>query len=76
MAIRPIEKPPSMKHLPLGQNVWILDYYTRSKVDCERMLWQMADAGFPSPSSGRAGSLASAIARLRRGWSVNFVRDA
>jgi nucleoside-diphosphate-sugar epimerase len=29
----------------LGQNVWILDYYTRSKVDCERVLWQMADAG-------------------------------
>jgi nucleoside-diphosphate-sugar epimerase len=32
---------------PLGQNVWPLDYYTRSKVDCERMLWQMADAGLP-----------------------------
>jgi nucleoside-diphosphate-sugar epimerase len=32
---------------PLGQNVWILDYYTRSKVDCERLLWQMADAGLP-----------------------------
>jgi nucleoside-diphosphate-sugar epimerase len=30
---------------PLGQNVWILDYYTRSKVDCERLLWQMAHAG-------------------------------
>jgi nucleoside-diphosphate-sugar epimerase len=29
----------------LGQNVWVLDYYTRSKVDCERLLWQMADAG-------------------------------
>jgi 2-alkyl-3-oxoalkanoate reductase len=29
----------------LGQNVWILDYYTRSKVDCERVLWQMAEAG-------------------------------
>jgi 2-alkyl-3-oxoalkanoate reductase len=32
---------------PLGQNIWILDYYTRSKVDCERLLWQMADAGLP-----------------------------
>jgi nucleoside-diphosphate-sugar epimerase len=32
----------------LGQNVWILDYYTRSKVDCERVLWQMADAGILS----------------------------
>jgi 2-alkyl-3-oxoalkanoate reductase len=32
---------------PLGQNVWIFDYYTRSKVDCERLLWQMADSGLP-----------------------------
>jgi 2-alkyl-3-oxoalkanoate reductase len=32
---------------PLGQNVWIFDYYTRSKVDCERLLWQMAGAGLP-----------------------------
>jgi 2-alkyl-3-oxoalkanoate reductase len=32
---------------PLGQNVWIFDYYTRSKVDCERLLWQMADTGLP-----------------------------
>ena len=31
----------------LGQNVWVLDYYTRSKVDCERALWEMADAGLP-----------------------------
>jgi nucleoside-diphosphate-sugar epimerase len=29
----------------LGQNVWMLDYYTRSKVDCERALWRMADSG-------------------------------
>jgi nucleoside-diphosphate-sugar epimerase len=29
----------------LGQNVWIMDYYTRSKVDCERRLWPMAHAG-------------------------------
>jgi nucleoside-diphosphate-sugar epimerase len=26
----------------LGENVWILDYYTRSKVECERILWRMA----------------------------------
>ena len=32
---------------PLGQNVWVLDYYTRSKVDCERMLWEFAGAGLP-----------------------------
>jgi nucleoside-diphosphate-sugar epimerase len=31
----------------LGQNIWILDYYTRSKVDCERLVWQLADAGLP-----------------------------
>lgn len=30
---------------PLGENIWLLDYYTRSKVDCERLLWGMADAG-------------------------------
>jgi nucleoside-diphosphate-sugar epimerase len=29
----------------LGQNIWALDYYTRSKVDCEQALWQMAEAG-------------------------------
>jgi nucleoside-diphosphate-sugar epimerase len=30
---------------PLGQNIWFLDYYTRSKVDCERILWDLASAG-------------------------------
>jgi nucleoside-diphosphate-sugar epimerase len=30
---------------PLGQNVWFMDYYTRSKVDCERILWKMAGSG-------------------------------
>jgi 2-alkyl-3-oxoalkanoate reductase len=30
---------------PLGQNIWSLDYYTRSKVDCERILWNLASAG-------------------------------
>jgi nucleoside-diphosphate-sugar epimerase len=29
----------------LGQNVWMLDYYTRSKVDCERVLWRIAETG-------------------------------
>ncbi len=28
---------------PLGENVWILDYYTSSKVECERLLWRMAE---------------------------------
>ncbi len=32
---------------PLGQNIWVLDYYTRSKVDCERVLWELAGAGLP-----------------------------
>ncbi|MGC8639379.1 MAG: NAD-dependent epimerase/dehydratase family protein [Isosphaeraceae bacterium] len=26
----------------LGQNVWFLDHYTRSKVQCEQLLWEMA----------------------------------
>ncbi len=30
---------------PLGQNIWFMDYYTRSKVDCERILWELAHAG-------------------------------
>jgi 2-alkyl-3-oxoalkanoate reductase len=30
---------------PLGQNIWLLDYYTRSKVECERVLWEMAENG-------------------------------
>jgi nucleoside-diphosphate-sugar epimerase len=30
---------------PLGQNIWNLDYYTRSKVECELILWDLADAG-------------------------------
>ena len=30
---------------PLGQNIWFMDYYTRSKVDCERILWNLAEAG-------------------------------
>jgi 2-alkyl-3-oxoalkanoate reductase len=38
-------QPPIDESAPLGQNVWILDYYTRSKVDCEQLLWQIADAG-------------------------------
>jgi nucleoside-diphosphate-sugar epimerase len=29
----------------LGQNVWVLDYYTRSKVECERLLWDMSASG-------------------------------
>ncbi len=36
--------PPVDETAPLGQNLWpIWDYYTRSKVDCERILWRMAE---------------------------------
>ena len=28
----------------LGQNIWLLDYYTHSKVECERLLWDMAES--------------------------------
>ncbi len=38
---------------PLGQNVWLMDYYTRSKVDCEKILWDLAGAG-KLPRSGEA----------------------
>ena len=37
-AVRPIDETAA-----LGENVWILDYYTRSKVECERLLWRMAE---------------------------------
>jgi len=30
---------------PLGQNLWFMDHYTRGKVDCERILWGLAEAG-------------------------------
>ena len=33
--------PPVDETAPLGQNLWpIWDYYTRSKVECERILWR------------------------------------
>jgi 2-alkyl-3-oxoalkanoate reductase len=40
-------QPPIDESAALGQNVWALDYYTRSKVDCERALWDMSEAGLP-----------------------------
>ena len=34
----------STNRAPLGRNLWpIWDYYTRSKVDCEHILWGLAD---------------------------------
>ena len=41
--------PPIDETAPLGQNFWwFWDHYTRSKVECERMLWNLhADRGLP-----------------------------
>jgi nucleoside-diphosphate-sugar epimerase len=41
----PDQETPIDETAALGQNVWFLDYYTRTKVDCERVLWRMAEAG-------------------------------
>jgi nucleoside-diphosphate-sugar epimerase len=41
----PDQETPIDESATLGQNVWVLDYYTRSKVDCERLLWRMAEIG-------------------------------
>ena len=36
--------PPIDESAPLGRNLWPLwDYYTRSKVDCERLLWDLVE---------------------------------
>jgi nucleoside-diphosphate-sugar epimerase len=37
----PDQKTPIDETAPLGLNIWPLDYYTRSKVECERCLWSM-----------------------------------
>ena len=68
---------PIAEEAPLGQNLWWpWDYYTRSKVECERLLWGMAEArGLPltviRPSwlyGERDRTTADRlIARLRRG---------
>ena len=41
--------PPVDESAPLGQNLWPLwDYYTISKVECERILWRLAaERGLP-----------------------------
>ena len=41
----PDQTTPIDETAPLGQNVWVLDHYTRSKVECERLLWDMAASG-------------------------------
>ncbi|MDR3637207.1 MAG: NAD-dependent epimerase/dehydratase family protein [Isosphaeraceae bacterium] len=37
--------PPIDETAPMGQNVWVWDPYTRSKVESERVLWAMSDRG-------------------------------
>jgi nucleoside-diphosphate-sugar epimerase len=41
----PDQETPIDETAPLGQNVWVLDHYTRSKVECERTLWKLAGDG-------------------------------
>jgi nucleoside-diphosphate-sugar epimerase len=41
----PDQPTPIDETAPLGQNIWPLDYYTRSKVECEELLWAMSEAG-------------------------------
>ncbi len=41
----PDQSAPIDETAPLGQDIWLLDHYTRSKVECERLLWGMAAAG-------------------------------
>jgi nucleoside-diphosphate-sugar epimerase len=39
----PDQPEPIDETAPMGQNVWIWDPYTRSKVESEQLLWQMAE---------------------------------
>jgi 2-alkyl-3-oxoalkanoate reductase len=41
----PNQQTPIDETAPLGQNVWLLDHYTRSKVESEQLLWDMAHSG-------------------------------
>ncbi len=69
--------PPVDESAPLGQRLWpAWDYYTRSKVDCERLLWDLArDRGLrltvirPSWLYGERDrtTLARLVGRLRAG---------
>ena len=43
--IPPTRRRPIDETSPLGQNIWFLDHYTRSKVECEQLLWEMAGSG-------------------------------
>ncbi|WP_165228489.1 NAD-dependent epimerase/dehydratase family protein [Aquisphaera insulae] len=41
----PDQTEPIDESSPLGQNVWLMDPYTRSKVESEQLLWAMSHAG-------------------------------
>ena len=58
----PDQPTPIDETAPLGQNVWFLDHYTRSKVECERLLWDLADSG-RLPPDGDPAELALRRAR-------------
>jgi nucleoside-diphosphate-sugar epimerase len=40
----PDQETPIAEDAPLGQNVWVWDPYTRSKVECEQILWSLAES--------------------------------
>jgi 2-alkyl-3-oxoalkanoate reductase len=70
--------PPVDESAPLGQNLWwVWDYYTRSKVESERLLWRLqGQDGLPltviRPSwlygERDRTTTARLVERLRRGW--------
>ena len=57
---------PDQSTAPLGENVWILDYYTRSKVLCELLLWKIAERRNTLDGDPPELALRRAIARQRR----------
>ncbi len=71
--VEPIDETAAM-----GQNVWVWDPYTHSKVESERILWQLAETGRlavtvirPSWLYGERDrtTVARLVDRLRRGRS-------
>jgi nucleoside-diphosphate-sugar epimerase len=68
--------PPIDESAPMGQNMWIWDSYTRSKVESEKVLWSIAESGDlpvtvirPSWLYGERDRTTTArlVERLRRG---------
>jgi nucleoside-diphosphate-sugar epimerase len=72
----PDQPTPIDETAPMGQNIWIWDPYTRSKVESERILWQVAGASRLAVSVIRPSWLygerdrtttARLVTRLRKG---------